>query len=236
MQIVQESQNLYRLTRFRMINCFLVREEDGCTMIDTNVGGSTESILRVSRSLSWPVRRIVLTHAHFDHVASLAKLSEALPGAEISIGEREARFLQGDFSLDAGEQGKRLTGFLPVRTRELRKLVDGQQVGSLQAVSSPGHTPGHFSYLDTRDRTLIAGDAFTTQTGLVTAGVFSWKFPFPALFSWNAQLCARSAARLRDLKPSRLAVGHGMTLVSPEAAMDRAVALALQQHPDALRS
>lgn len=233
MQIIQESPNLYRLTQLRMFNCFLVQEEDGCTLIDTNIGGSAASVLRAAQSLGWPIRRILLTHAHFDHVASLDKLAEALPLVEVAIGKREARFLQGDFSLDPLEHGKPLFGFRTVKTRFTRKLDDGEQVGSLLAISSPGHTPGHFSYFDIRDNTLIAGDSFITQKGLVAAGVFSWFFPMPALFSWNGSLCARSAAKLRDLKPARLAVGHGDTLISPGLAMDRAVALAFQQHPDA---
>lgn len=230
MQIIQESPNLYRLTRFHMVNCFLVREDDGCTLVDTNIQGSCDSILHTSRSLAWPIRRIVLTHAHFDHVASLDQLSKALPEAEVAISAREACILQGDFSLDEGERGKRLFGFFRARAKLARTLGDGEQIGSLQAISTPGHTPGHFAYLDVRDHTLIAGDAFTTQTGLVAAGVFSWKFPFPALFSWNAELSVQSASKLRALKPNRLAVGHGKTLISPLDEMDRAVEVALRQH------
>lgn len=233
MQIIEESPNLYRLTRLGMFNCFLVREEDGCTLIDTNVAGSAGSILCASQKVGWPIRRILLTHAHFDHVASLDELSEEFPQLEVAVGAREARFLEGDFSLQAQEQGKRLFGFKSVKTKVMRKLADGEQLGSLQAVSSPGHTPGHFSYFDVRDNTLIAGDAFMTQAGLMAAGVFHWFFPMPALFSWNGTLCARSAAKLRDLKPARLAVGHGNTLMSPGEALNRAVALAFRQHPDA---
>ncbi len=233
MQIVKESPNLLRLTRFRMFNCFLVREDDGCTLIDTNVGGSASFILRASQNSGWPIRRILLTHAHFDHVASLDELSQGLSQAEVVIGEREARFLEGDFSLRPGEQGKRLFGFKSVKNKVTRKLQDGEAVGSLRSISSPGHSPGHFSYFDVRDKTLIAGDAFMTQTGLVAAGVFLWFFPMPALFSWNGALCARSAAKLRDLQPARIAVGHGDTLVNPAEAMEKAVALAFQQHPDA---
>jgi len=233
MQIVQESPNLVRLTRFRMINCFLVHEEGGCTLIDTNVKGSSRSILRAANSLGWPIRRIVLTHAHFDHVGSLDELSKALSEADVLIGEREARLLQGDFSLDAKERGKHLIGFWPIKTKPTQRINDGEQIGSLRAISSPGHTPGHFSFFDVRDKTLIAGDAFVTQTGLMAAGVFSLFFPMPALFSWNGTLCARSAAKLRDLKPTRIAVGHGNTLTNPTEAMERAVALAFRQHPDA---
>jgi glyoxylase-like metal-dependent hydrolase (beta-lactamase superfamily II) len=108
-------------------------------------------------------------------------------------------------------------------------LNDGDRVGSLQAIFSPGHTPGHLAYLDVRDGSLIAGDAFTTQTGVIAAGVFKLYFPFPALFSWNREYAAESARKLRDLKPTRLAVGHGMTMESPLAAMDQAIELTFRQ-------
>ena len=233
MQIIQESDNLYRLTRFGIINCFLLKAEDGCCLIDTNVWGSAMPISLLSQKLRLPIRRIFLTHAHFDHVASLDELVATLPGVEVLTSAREARFLAGDFSLDIDERGKKLFGFLPVKAKVTRQLNDGEQVGCLRAISSPGHTPGHLAYLDVRDNTLIAGDSFTTHTGLVAAGVFKLTFPFPALFSWNAELCARSAKKLAELRPSRLAVGHGKTLVSPEVAMDQAIALALQRHPGA---
>jgi len=107
--------------------------------------------------------------------------------------------------------------------------MDGDRVGSLQAIFSPGHTPGHMAFLDVRDGSLIAGDAFVTQVGVIAAGVFKVYFPFAALFSWNRVFAAESARKLRDLKPTRLAVGHGKTVESPLAAMDRAVELAFRQ-------
>lgn len=234
MEIVQETEKLYRLTRFGLFNSFLVKDENGCaTLVDTNVSGSWQGILQFSRTLGWPIRRIVLTHAHFDHVSSLDELAFTLPGIEVLIGERESRLLRGDFSLDAGEHGKKLFGFAPTRTRPTNTLVNGEQIGCLRAIACPGHTPGHFAYLDVRDNSLIAGDAFVTQSGVVAAGVFKWTFPLPAWFSWNGEISARSAAKLRALNPSRLAVGHGKTVVSPSDAMDRAIAFAYEQHPNA---
>ncbi len=232
MRVTQETPNLCRLSRFNMFNCFLLREDDGATLVDTNIYGSAEAILRVAQRIGWPIRRILLTHAHFDHVTSLDRLSELLPDAEILIGEREARLLAGDLSLDPSELGRPLFGFRSVKTKPTRKLKQGDRIGSLRAISSPGHTPGHFSYLDTRDHTLIAGDSFMNQAiGLVAAGVFKWYFPMPYLFSWNSALSAASAAKLRDLKPVRLAMGHGNTLLRPASALDQAVSEALNQQP-----
>ena len=229
MQLVQETKNLVRLTRFGMVNCFLVREDDGLTLIDTSVAGSAPSVCKAAQSLGAPIRRILLTHAHIDHVGSLDALVSEYQGMEFAIGQRESRLLLKDFSLDAGETGKRLMGFPGVKSQPARLLNDGDCIGSLQAIFSPGHTPGHFAFLDMRDGSLIAGDAFTTQTGVLAAGTFKLLFPFPALFSWNREVAAESARKLRGLKPERLAVGHGKTVESPLAAMDQAIELAFRQ-------
>ena len=233
MRVVQETDNLFRLTRFGMINCFLVREADGFTLVDAGLRGSAGNILNAASRLGAPIRRIVLTHAHIDHIGSLDSLMAALSSVELVIGQREARLLTKDLSLDAGEQGKSLLGFTGAKSRPSRLLVEGERIGSLGAVSSPGHTPGHTAFLDVRDNALIAGDAFTTQTGVVVAGVFKALFPFPALFSWNAVLAAKSAAKLRRLNPSLLAVGHGPSIPSPAQQMDAALEEAFRQHPEA---
>ncbi len=227
MQLVRETKNLVRLTRFGMVNCFLFREDDGLTLVDTGFAGSAPGIRKAAQSLGAPICRILLTHAHIDHIGSLDALALAYPRMEFAVGQRESRLLRRDFSLDAGEMGKRLIGFPGVKAQPTLLLKDGDCIGSLQAIFSPGHTPGHFSFLDVRDGSLIAGDAFTTQTGVLAAGTFKLLFTFPALFSWNREVAAESARKLRSLKPERLAVGHGKTVESPLAAMDRAIELAL---------
>ena len=229
MKLIQEAKNLFRLTRFGMVNCFLVKEDDGLTIVDTGLSGSALSIGEAANRLGSAIRRMVLTHAHLDHVGSVDALMREHPELEFLVGQRESRLLTGDCTLDAGENGKKLLGFPGVKSRPNRCLNDGDLVGSLQAIVSPGHTPGHTAYLDVRDGSLLAGDAFTTQTGVVAAGVFKLNFPFPWIFSWNRELAAESARKLRDVKPARLAVGHGKTIESPLRAMERAVELAFKQ-------
>jgi glyoxylase-like metal-dependent hydrolase (beta-lactamase superfamily II) len=227
--LTQETKRLIRLTRLGMINCFLVEEDDGFTLVDTGIPGSGRGIIEAGRHFGAPIRRIVLTHAHIDHVGSLDALVRELRVIGFAVGQRESRLLIPDFSLDPGECGKTLFGFPGAKSRPTLYLKEGDRIGSLQAVFSPGHTPGHMAFLDVRDGTLIAGDAFTTQTGVVAAGTFKFYFPFPALFSWNKRLAAESARRLRNFKPERLAVGHGRTIESPLAAMDKAIDLAFRQ-------
>ncbi|HEX8918327.1 MAG TPA: MBL fold metallo-hydrolase [Chloroflexota bacterium] len=218
---------LTRLPHVFPVNAYLVREEDGLTLVDTALPRSAESILQAARALGLPITRVALTHAHGDHVGSLDALHRALPDAEVSISARDARFLHGDMTLDPGEPQSKLRGqFVTIQTQPDRLLVPGDRVGSLEVIASPGHTPGHVSFLDTRDGTLIAGDAFQTAGGIAVSGIMRPLFPFPAIATWHKLTALSSARALRALQPARLAVGHGSVFESPAQAMDRAIAAA----------
>lgn len=212
------------------INCFLVQEDDGLTLVDTNWTKTADAILDAAKALGMPIRRIALTHVHGDHVGSLDALHEALPEAEVLVGEREARLLARDFSLDPDEAQNKPTGDYPaISTRQTRTLRPGDLVGSLRVVASPGHTPGHISFFDTRDGTLIAGDALFTFTGIGVAGMMRLRFPFSSMATWDKPASLRSARALADLQPTRLAVGHGPVLEAPVVEMERAVEAAAQR-------
>jgi glyoxylase-like metal-dependent hydrolase (beta-lactamase superfamily II) len=224
MKTRQYGEYLIQLTRFWMVNAFLVREADGFTLIDTNLPGSAKGILQAVRQYGGPIVRIAITHAHGDHVASLDALHSELPDAEVVVGSRSARFLSGDLSLDPDEPQAELRGsYQTCQTQPTRTLEPGDRVGSLEVVASPGHTPGHIAFLDTRDRTLIAGDAFVVLGGVAVTGVMHWLFPLPHMATWHKPTALESARALRALTPSRLAVGHGKTLDNPLAVMDKAI-------------
>ena len=224
MKVTASSNNLFQLTRFVAFNCYLLREDDGFTLIDTNMSGQAQAIMQEASKLGLPIVRILLTHAHVDHVGSLDALHDALPNAQVAISERDARFLTGDKSLDPSEPQVPLRGGYPIcRTVPTLLLHEGDRVGSLEVVATPGHTPGHIAFFDTRDRTVIAGDAFQTQGGVAVSGTFEWLFPLPALATWHKGLALESARKLLALQPSELAVGHGRVLSQPQAAMERAI-------------
>ncbi len=230
MKITQHGGELVQLTRFPRlfpVNCYLVREDDGFTLVDTAIAGSGAAIIAAARSLGAPIVRIVLTHAHADHVGALDELHALLPGAEMLIGARDARFLHGDMSLDPAEPQVKLRGSYVRRATEPSRLLQaGDRVGSLTVVAAPGHTPGQIALLDMRDGTLIAGDAFQTRGGVAVAGTLRPLFPFPALATWHKPTALASARALRALMPTRLAVGHGVVLADPLGAIDRAIAVA----------
>jgi glyoxylase-like metal-dependent hydrolase (beta-lactamase superfamily II) len=217
-----------RISRFGLVNAYLVEEDDGLTLVDTALPRSATAILAAAGRLGKPIVRIVLTHAHGDHVGSLDALAAQLTDAEVLISTRDARLLAKDKTPDPGEPpDARYRGSYPgAKTRPTRTFEPGERIGSLEVVASPGHTPGHVSFLDTRDRTLYAGDAYSTLGGVETTARINARFPLPGFATWHRPTALASARALRALEPARLAVGHGKTVESPLAAMDAAIARA----------
>jgi len=227
MKTRRHTDHLVRLSRLGVVNAFLVVEDDGLTVVDTMLPRSQDGILAAARELGAPIARIVLTHAHGDHVGSLDALAAALPQAQVSISARDARLLAGDKRLDPAEPQSKLRGGYPsVATRPGRELQPGDRVGSLEVIDAPGHTPGHIALLDTRDRTLIAGDAYSTLGGVETSARVNPRFPLPTLATWDRPTALRTARALRALNAVRLAVGHGDVVEAPAGAMDAAIARA----------
>jgi glyoxylase-like metal-dependent hydrolase (beta-lactamase superfamily II) len=221
MQTATVTPNLTQLTRLRFVNAFLVREDDGFTLVDTTTGGAADALIEAARQAGGEIRRIALTHGHGDHVGSLDALKERL-GVEVLMPELDARIHAGEKVVDG-----KLPGSWPkLATVPDVRLSEGDRIGSLEVVAAPGHSPGHVAFLDTRDRTLIAGDTYTTIGSPQVSNHFYWRFPLAAMATFDKAQDLESAQRLRALDPAVLAVGHGSAVRDPGAAMDRALARA----------
>jgi glyoxylase-like metal-dependent hydrolase (beta-lactamase superfamily II) len=223
MSTTQITQNLTQITRWRFVNAFLVREEDGLTLVDTTVSGGAGELIAAARNAGGEIRRIALTHGHGDHVGSLDALKQQLGGSvEVLMPELDARIHAGEKVTD----GKPPGSWPKIQTVPDVRLTGGERIGNLEVVPTPGHTPGHVSFLDTRDRTVIVGDTFTSIGGLAVSNHFYLRFPLAAMATWDKGKDLESAKRLRELDPAMLVVGHGGPVRNPGAAMDKAVAAA----------
>ncbi|MGM9951252.1 MAG: MBL fold metallo-hydrolase, partial [Lysinibacillus sp.] len=207
------------------VNCYLIEEEQELTLIDAAMPYSAKGIIRASQEIGKPITRLILTHAHSDHVGALDAIKKLLPDIEVSISSRDASLLAGDTTLLEGEPTTPIRGGVPknILTKPDRLLVEGDCIGSLEVIASPGHTPGSIALFDKRSAGLIVGDAFQTRGKVAVSGLVVPSFPFPALATWNKEKAIDSAKKLVALQPKVLAAGHGKMLEEPVHAMKQAI-------------
>ena len=210
------------MPRFFPVNCYVIDEGAELTLVDAALRTNAKQILLSIKIMKKPLTQIIITHAHLDHIGALDAVKREWPDAVVSMSTRDARLLAGDTSLLPGEPESPIKGGVPknVKTQPDRLLVEGDHVGSLRVVHTPGHTPGSISLLDSRNQFLIAGDAFQTRGGIAVSGTFKALFPFPAFATWNKQIALESARKIRQLDPQLLAVGHGRMIEKPLDAID----------------
>jgi glyoxylase-like metal-dependent hydrolase (beta-lactamase superfamily II) len=223
--------NSFQLTRLGLSNCFLVQESDGLTLIDTSLPGSADDILTAARTIGAPIRRILLTHAHMDHVGSVDALVQKLntndTPIELAAGARSVPLLQQppNKNLEPGEPTGEIKGGLPgIKSRPSRLLTEGELYGSLRCIATPGHIPGHFSFLDERDGTLFAGDALVTMGRLTISGFAPWFFPLPNFGTHSKSTALASAKKLLSFPIERFAGGHGQLRSGGLATLRAAIA------------
>jgi glyoxylase-like metal-dependent hydrolase (beta-lactamase superfamily II) len=218
MKSLAVTPEITQLTFLWFINAFLVREDDGLTVVDTALGFAAKGILAAAAAQNLPIRRILLTHAHADHIGALDKLHAAVPAAEFLLGERESRLYAeaqrgvktSKLTLEPGEPQTPVKGEYPKCTTAVtRTFNDGDRIGSLRAVFTPGHTPGHMSFLDERSGTVIAGDEFVATGPLRVVGDGTGFGTLGGWFTWHKITALESALRVATLNPERIVVGHG---------------------------
>jgi glyoxylase-like metal-dependent hydrolase (beta-lactamase superfamily II) len=201
-------------------------------LVDSGMHGYFDTIMKAAESKfgagAAPLY-IVLTHGHFDHAGSAAALAKRWR-VPIYAHKLEIPFLTGKSDYPppdptVGGAMSLLGRFFPNRKINLNGLVKelGDSLPKFeewQVHFTPGHTPGHISFFRPKDRTLIAGDAFTTVDLDSFSAMATKKQEVsrpPAYFTCDWELAHRSVENLADLAPRVLAAGHGLPMSGAEA-------------------
>lgn len=141
-------------------NCYLVISERSREAAVIDPGGDPATILAALDAHDASVSLILLTHAHFDHIMAVPELIRET-GAPLAIHEAEA-----DLLADPPSAFRMARPDVPQLTAD-RLLHDGDDVtigdDVLQALHTPGHSPGGVSFYSAIQGLVFCGDALFAE-------------------------------------------------------------------------
>jgi glyoxylase-like metal-dependent hydrolase (beta-lactamase superfamily II) len=204
------------------VNMFLLESEGGYALIDTGLPGSADAILKSLAELGKSpdaIRHILLTHAHPDHIGSLAAVKKATgavayihaadaPIATSGKGFRPMKAAPGLLTGILFRLFVRLDRVVEAATID-HQIEDGEQLpiaGGIRAIHVPGHCAGQLLFLWGRPGVLFAADACSNMTGL------GWSLGYEDFEQGKKDL-----SRLSDLDFQIACFGHGKPILDNAA-------------------
>ncbi len=138
-------------------NCYVIGDEQTGDALVIDPADDAPAILDAVQKAGWTVRQILATHAHFDHVLAAGDVKKAT-GAPFCLHRDDLPLLRAmpqTTFLIIGEQ-------VPPAPEPDCFVEAGQviEVGAirLEVLFTPGHTPGHVSYVLREHRIVFSGD------------------------------------------------------------------------------
>ena len=220
--------NIHKVDGLRGSNAYLVSDQEGLILIDTGMPGNAQKIIDYVNSINRKpseITRIVLTHCHMDHVGSVQEL-KGLTNAKVAIHREDAPFLTGEKSLPSpkGAVGVAFKAFSPfVKTKPVQPdilLEEGDRVGGMTVVHTPGHTPGSIALYDPEKKLIFIGDTMRYQNGKLTGP--------PEQFTPDMSEALRSIKKISLMEFDVMLSGHGDPLLPNASQMVKEFCNSLQ--------
>ena len=207
------------------VNAFLIDTDDGLTLIDTGIPGSSDRILQAVRELGKQpvdIKNILVTHCHADHTGSLAMLKKE-SGAPAHMHPLDAAMVRRGESMRPAKPPPQLIFQIIVpllmRTQQNARLEpaeveheieDGAELdiaGGIKAVHVPGHCAGQLAFLwPQHGGVLFAADVASNLLRL------SWSIIYE-----DFEEGKRSLAKIANLDFDVACFGHGKEIVGGAA-------------------
>jgi glyoxylase-like metal-dependent hydrolase (beta-lactamase superfamily II) len=171
------------------VNLWLVEERDGFVLVDCGYGDATTRAIwqrHFATTLARaPIRRIVATHCHPDHLGNAAWLAahfgctvamsqaeflaaHAMIGQQASFGQADVRALFARHGMSAEHlaaleaRGNAYHRGVPEAPHAFARLIGGDDVAlgrwRWRVIAGYGHSPEHASLASTEAKLLISGD------------------------------------------------------------------------------
>src|SRR5919198_3187291 len=190
------------------------------------------------------IRRIILTHVHLDHIQATNELRKKVAeDVKIYAHWIDAAYLSQNPSYHGPPSHEQIKEFFQkfgVKVEDLPKrfgpmtvdpiqideqIQDGDTIGSLKVIHTPGHTPGHISLYSEKHRIIFGADfLFKSIFGL--EGLF---IPH-AIVSIDPVTAAISAKRISRVNFDKLLLAHqdSPVLENAQKEVEKAAAQAIR--------
>jgi glyoxylase-like metal-dependent hydrolase (beta-lactamase superfamily II) len=210
------------------VHCYAIADPGGWTLVDTGLG-SNRTLAAWDEALaelgSPPVRRVLITHYHPDHLGAASRLAAATGATEVVQGRYDAELSEQVWGDEADNEG--FTRYLirhgmpeelarrstedesrlavsPAPTTRLLDEGDTVELGGEQfaVYVMPGHADGHIVLRGRRSGRVLGGDVLLAE---ITPNVGRW--PDTGADPLGSYL--QSLKRLASLEPRLVLPGHG---------------------------
>lgn len=132
-------------------NCFLVNVPETGELFIIDPGAEPEKIIAAAEKFTYSKARILLTHAHIDHISACGSVARALSIPQVEIAPEDMEMYNSPANA--------LEPYYPAAS-DLPEAVPFREISCCRIVKLPGHTRGGSGFLfdDGNSRFLIAGD------------------------------------------------------------------------------
>jgi glyoxylase-like metal-dependent hydrolase (beta-lactamase superfamily II) len=199
--------------KFSMVNSYLVRNENGFSLVDTGMTNNRRSLeIELNRLGCYPgnLKLILLTHGDFDHTGNAVYLRQKL-GAQIGMHVEDVGMLEnGDMFYHRKYDNRLIRSlmktFLPLKKENRGNpdlfLEEGSSLSSYGMDATVHNTPGHSSgsiCILTDSGELFCGDLLTSSNGK----------PMLNTMMYDHEAGLASLERLKSLPIRTVFPGHG---------------------------
>ncbi len=191
MQIYQETSSMMNT------NTYIAVEGGSAIVVDPGDNACAETIKLQLDAFGARVTAILITHAHFDHIAGVARLKELYEGAKVYAHRESVEYIHGKKNLGK-YMGVKVEPFEPDVLLEGGERLNIARL-DIDVIYTPGHSKDGVCYIMKDEGKIFTGDTIFFKT-----------YGRTDLFDGDLATLKNSAKKLFSLEGDyRLLPGHG---------------------------